>query len=59
VILQALPLPSGDGTCKVVLRPPKDETQHGNDKDADKNAEDERIKKAVRQSNDRRHGRTR
>jgi hypothetical protein len=25
VILQALPLPSGDGTCKIVLRPPKDE----------------------------------
>jgi hypothetical protein len=25
VILQALPLPNGDGTCKIVLRPPKDE----------------------------------
>jgi hypothetical protein len=25
VILQALPLPSGDGTCKIALRPPKDE----------------------------------
>jgi hypothetical protein len=25
VVLQALPLPGGDGTCKIVLRPPKDE----------------------------------
>ena len=25
VILQALPLPSGEGTCKIVLRPPKDD----------------------------------
>ena len=25
VILQALPLPGTDGTCKIVLRPPKDE----------------------------------
>jgi hypothetical protein len=49
VILQALPIPDGDGTCKIVLRPPKD----------DKNAEDERTRQAVRQSNDRRHGRTR
>jgi hypothetical protein len=24
VILQALPMPSGDGQCKIVLRPPKD-----------------------------------
>lgn len=24
VILQALPIPNGDGTCKIVLRPPKD-----------------------------------
>jgi hypothetical protein len=55
VILQALPLPDGDGTCKIVLRPPKDDR---NDK-SDKEAEDERIKQAVRQSNDRRHGRTR
>ena len=23
VILQALPIPSGDGQCKIVLRPPK------------------------------------
>jgi hypothetical protein len=23
IVLQALPLPSGDGTCKIVLRPPK------------------------------------
>lgn len=25
VILQALPLPNGDGTCKIVLRSPKPE----------------------------------
>jgi hypothetical protein len=50
VILQALPLPGGDGTCKIVLRPPKDDK-------VDKNAEDERTKQAVRQSNDRRRGR--
>jgi hypothetical protein len=30
VILQALPLPNGDGTCKIVLRPPK-----GDDEDSD------------------------
>jgi len=24
VILQALPIPNGDGQCKIVLRPPKD-----------------------------------
>jgi hypothetical protein len=25
VILQALPIPNGDGQCKIVLRPPKGE----------------------------------
>jgi hypothetical protein len=30
VILQALPIPSGDGQCKIVLRPPK------NDEEADR-----------------------
>jgi hypothetical protein len=25
VILQALPIPNGDGQCKIVLRPPKSE----------------------------------
>ena len=25
VILQAMPIPNGDGQCKIVLRPPKDE----------------------------------
>jgi hypothetical protein len=31
VILQALPIPNGDGQCKIVLRPPKatDDQQHG------------------------------
>jgi hypothetical protein len=53
VVLQALPLPDGDGVCKIVLRPPKDE------KDPDKNADAERTKQAVRQTNDRRHGRSR
>ena len=51
VVLQALPIPDGDGVCKIVLRPPKDE------KDPDKNADDERTKQAVRQENDRRRGR--
>ena len=31
VILQALPIPNGDGVCKIVLRPPKDnEDQEAN-----------------------------
>jgi hypothetical protein len=25
VILQALPIPNGDGQCKIVLRPPRDQ----------------------------------
>ena len=29
VILQALPIPNGDGQCKIVLRPPKDEDERG------------------------------
>ena len=57
VILQALPLPDSDGTCKIVLRPPKDNKNDQHDRD--KNADDERTRQAVRQSNDRRHGRTR
>jgi hypothetical protein len=40
-----------------VLRPPKDDKNDQHDRD--KNAEDERTKQAVRQTNDRRHGRTR
>jgi hypothetical protein len=58
VILQALPIPDGDGTCKIVLRPPKDDKNEPHDRN-DKAAEDERTRQAVRQSNDRRHGRTR
>ncbi|MBV6488396.1 MAG: hypothetical protein GHHEDOFH_02355 [Pseudorhodoplanes sp.] len=27
VILQALPIPNGDGVCKIVLRPPKDDDE--------------------------------
>ena len=27
VILQALPIPDGDGVCKIVLRPPKDQDE--------------------------------
>jgi len=49
IVLQALPLPDSDGICKIVLRPPKDDKAEG----------DERTKQAVRQENDRRHGRTR
>jgi hypothetical protein len=55
VILQALPLPDGDGTCKIVLRPPKDDKNDQHDRD--KNAGDERTRQAVRQTNDRRRGR--
>jgi hypothetical protein len=29
VILQALPIPNGDGQCKIVLRPPKADDAHG------------------------------
>jgi hypothetical protein len=50
VILQALPISAGDGTCKIVLRPPKD------DKDAD---ETDRAQQTVREANDRRRGRER
>jgi hypothetical protein len=42
VILQALPISAGDGTCKIVLRPPKD---------ADEN---ERAQQTIRDENDRR-----
>jgi hypothetical protein len=45
VILQALPISAEDGTCKIVLRPPKD---------AD---DDDRTKQAVRKANDSRRGR--
>lgn len=27
IILQALPIPNGDGVCKIVLRPPRDDQQ--------------------------------
>jgi len=27
VVLQALPLPNGDGQCKIVLRPPKSDDE--------------------------------
>jgi len=53
VVLQALPLPDGDGVCKIVSRPRKD------DKDSGKSTDDERTRQTVRQENDRRHGRTR
>jgi hypothetical protein len=46
-ILQALPISAGDGTCKIVLRPPKDA------------GDDDRTKQAVRQANDIRRGRER
>jgi hypothetical protein len=46
----SLPLPDRDGTCKIVLRPPKDDSQH--DKD-----ETERARQTIRNANDRRRGR--
>jgi hypothetical protein len=30
IILQALPVSGSDGVCKIVLRPPKDDTQQDN-----------------------------
>jgi hypothetical protein len=34
VILQALPIPAGDGQCKIVLRPPKsDDDQQSQQRD--------------------------
>ena len=47
VILQALPISAGDGTCKIVLRPPKEPD------------ENERAQQTVREANDRRRGRDR
>jgi hypothetical protein len=35
IILQAMPIPTGDGQCKIVLRPPKDE--HGEQRSQDRN----------------------
>lgn len=32
LILQALPIPDGDGQCKIVLRPPKDDDAHSQDR---------------------------
>jgi len=37
VILQALPIPNGDGVCKIVLRPPKDDQQQEPDRDRGSN----------------------
>jgi hypothetical protein len=54
IVLQALPIPDRDGQCKIVLRPPEDDTQHDRNDKAD-----ERTKQAVRQENDRRRGRER
>ena len=36
VILQALPIPNGDGVCKIVLRPPRDDQQQDDDRSADR-----------------------
>lgn len=36
LVLQALPIPNGDGQCKIVLRPPKDEDDE-NDRDKNRN----------------------
>jgi hypothetical protein len=60
IVLQALPLTSGDGTCKIVLRPPKDDQKHEqNDDDRRGQDRDQQTKQAVRETNDRRHGRNR
>lgn len=36
LILQALPIAGADGVCKVVLRPPKDDQQQGDDRPAER-----------------------
>jgi hypothetical protein len=35
VILQALPLPDGDGVCKIVLRPPREDQSDGRERTSD------------------------
>ena len=38
VVLQALPIPNGDGQCKIVLRPPKaDDTDQPQERTAQNN----------------------
>ncbi len=37
VILQALPIPNGDGQCKIVQRPPKDDDEHASQGRNDRN----------------------
>jgi hypothetical protein len=37
VILQALPIPNGDGQCKIVLRPPKGDDDQQPQERTDKN----------------------
>ena len=32
IILQALPIPNGDGVCKIVLRPPRDDQQQDDER---------------------------
>ena len=49
VILQALPIPDGSGQCKIVLRPPKD----------DSDRDDERSGDVARTAGDRRQGKSR
>jgi len=49
VILQALPIPDGSGQCKIVLRPPKDDSER----------DDERAGETARASGDRRQGKSR
>ena len=53
VVLQALPIPDRDGQCKIVLRPPKDDSQH----DKNDKGENERARQTIRDANDRRRGR--
>jgi hypothetical protein len=42
VILQALPISGGDGYCKIVLRPPKDDQQREPDSGGDRGSNDNR-----------------
>jgi len=43
VVLQALPIPDGDGVCKIVLRAPKDErSDHDSDRSREHSDRDDR-----------------
>jgi len=48
VILQALPVGTGDGTCKIVLRPPKDEDNGSSERDSQSRGGNDRNRSGQR-----------